>query len=265
MLVGRSEGKLKETMARLGAKQGIAHCVADATDEAAMAAVVEATAKAFGGIDILFANAGTEGLLKPIETYSRREFEEVVHTNVTGVWLAIKHCIEPMKKRGKGSIVATASVAGVVGFANSAPYIASKHAVCGLVKAAAMELSATAKEDVQVAPEKALTGRERIAMTYMDMPWASAREIAAKAGTKEAYTATVLSELRKARNGNGASAVRLRSGAAAACPSIRSTSRSAPGCRTVAGRSRTRSCCRSTRRPTRYRRRAASPTTRMMP
>jgi hypothetical protein len=74
-------------------------------------------------------------------------------------------------------------------------------------KIAAMELSATAKEDVQVAPEKALTGRERIAMTYMDMPWASAREIAAKAGTKEAYTATVLSELRKARNGNGASAV----------------------------------------------------------
>ena len=152
MLVGRSEGKLKETMARLGAKQGIAHCVADATDEAAMAAVVEATAKAFGGIDILFANAGTEGLLKPIETYSRREFEEVVHTNVTGVWLAIKHCIEPMKKRGKGSIVATASVAGVVGFANSAPYIASKHAVCGLVKAAAMELSALGIRVNAVAP-----------------------------------------------------------------------------------------------------------------
>lgn len=75
-------------------------------------------------------------------------------------------------------------------------------------KIAAMELSATAKEDVQVAPEKALTGRERIAMTYMDMPWASAKEIAAKAGTKEAYTSTVLSELRKARNnGNGTSAV----------------------------------------------------------
>jgi NAD(P)-dependent dehydrogenase (short-subunit alcohol dehydrogenase family) len=106
-----------------------------------MAAAVGATLKAFDGIDILFANAGTEGLLKPLETYSRAEFEQVLQTNVVGVWLAIKHCVEPMKKRGRGSIIATSSVAGVVGFANSAPYIASKHAVCGLVKAAALELA----------------------------------------------------------------------------------------------------------------------------
>lgn len=152
MLVGRSEGKLKETLARLGARQGLAQFVAEATDEAAMAAMAEATVKTFGGVDILFANAGTEGLLKPIETYSRRDFEEILHTNVTGVWLAIKHCIEPMKKRGKGSIIATASVAGLIGFANSAPYIASKHAVCGLVKAAAMELSAHGIRVNAVAP-----------------------------------------------------------------------------------------------------------------
>jgi len=141
MLVGRSEGKLKETMTRLEVKQGVAHHVADATDESATAAAVAATVKAFGGIDVLFANAGTEGLLKPIEAYSWSEFEQILHTNVLGVWLAVKHCIEPMKKRGKGSIIATSSVAGVVGFANSAPYIASKHAVCGLVKAAALELA----------------------------------------------------------------------------------------------------------------------------
>ncbi len=142
MLVGRSEGKLKETFARLGAnKQGLAYCFADAADEAATAAAVEATVKTFGGVDILFANAGTEGLLKPIEAYGRTEFEQTLNTNVIGVWLAIKHCVEPLKKQGKGSIIATASVAGLVGFANSAPYIASKHAVCGLVKAAALELS----------------------------------------------------------------------------------------------------------------------------
>jgi NAD(P)-dependent dehydrogenase (short-subunit alcohol dehydrogenase family) len=141
MLVGRSPGKLKETSARLEARQGLAQFVADATDEAATAAAVEATIKAFGGVDILFANAGTEGFLKPLETYSRAEVEDVLHTNVIGVWLAMKHCVEPMKKRGKGSIIATASVAGVVGFANSSPYIASKHAVCGLVKGAALELA----------------------------------------------------------------------------------------------------------------------------
>ena len=152
MVVGRSAAKLKETCIRLEVKQGLAQHVAEATDEAATAAAVEATVKTFGGVDILFANAGHEGLLKPIETYDMAEFEQVLRTNVVGVWLAMKHCIEPMKKRGKGSIIATASVAGVVGFANSAPYIASKHAVCGLVKGAAMELSASGIRVNAIAP-----------------------------------------------------------------------------------------------------------------
>lgn len=152
MLVGRSAEKLKETSSRLGARQGLSQHVADATDETAMAAAVAATVKTFGGIDILFANAGMEGLVKPIESYSMAEFDEVLRTNVTGVWLAIKHCVEPMKKRGSGSIIATASVAGVVGFANSAPYIASKHAVCGLVKGAALELASSGIRVNAIAP-----------------------------------------------------------------------------------------------------------------
>jgi 3alpha(or 20beta)-hydroxysteroid dehydrogenase len=152
MLVGRSAEKLKEAVSRLEGGQRLAQCVADATDEPATAAAVEATIKAFGGVDILFANAGTEGLLKPIEAYAEPEFDQVLKTNVMGVWLAMKHCIAPMKKRGKGAIIATASVAGVIGFANSAPYIASKHAVCGLVKAAALELAAAGIRVNAVAP-----------------------------------------------------------------------------------------------------------------
>ena len=152
MLVGRSAAKLNETVKRLEVRQALAQHVADATDEEATAAAVAATVKAFGGVDILFANAGTEGFLKPLETYTRAEFEQVLHTNVTGVWLSIKHCIEPMKKRGGGSIIATASVAGVVGFANSAPYIASKHAVCGMVKAAALELAGSGIRVNAIAP-----------------------------------------------------------------------------------------------------------------
>lgn len=140
MLIGRSAEKLRETRARLGASDNLADFVADATDESATAAAVAATIKAFGGVDILIANAGTEGKLMPIEALTREVFEEVLQTNVIGVWLAMKYCVEPMKQRGGGSIVALSSIAGVIGSPAMAPYISSKHAVLGLVKTAALEL-----------------------------------------------------------------------------------------------------------------------------
>ena len=152
MLVGRSAEKLEKTFAELGESQNLARHVAAATDEAATAAAVAATVKAFGGIDILFANAGTEGSLKPLEAYTASEFQEVLNTNIVGVWTAMKHCIPSMKKRGGGSIIATASVAGVIGFANSTPYLASKHAVCGLVKGAALELAGAGIRVNAIAP-----------------------------------------------------------------------------------------------------------------
>lgn len=141
MLAGRSAQKLEATRDRLGAGAGVAHCVADAMDEEATAAAVAATVKAFGGVDILFANAGTEGVVKPLDAITVDEFETVLRTNVLGVWIAMKHCVAAMKQRGGGSMIATASISGVIGFAGIAPYIASKHAVCGLVKSAALELA----------------------------------------------------------------------------------------------------------------------------
>jgi NAD(P)-dependent dehydrogenase (short-subunit alcohol dehydrogenase family) len=140
MLVGRSEDKLRETLYRIGVSIGVAHYVADATDEGATANAVKATIDTFGGVDIMFANAGTEGRFNPIETLSKDDFEQVLGTNVIGVWLSMKYCVEPMKKRGGGSIIATASIAGVIGSPAMAPYIASKHAVIGMVKTAALEL-----------------------------------------------------------------------------------------------------------------------------
>jgi len=140
MLVGRSPAKLKETVGRLGSTEALAQAVADAADEDATAAAVASTVKTFGGVDILFANAGTEGILKPLDQYSQSEFEAVLRTNLVGVWAAMKHCVGPMKKRGGGSIIANSSMLGVVAFAGAAAYVASKHGVCGLVKAAALEL-----------------------------------------------------------------------------------------------------------------------------
>jgi NAD(P)-dependent dehydrogenase (short-subunit alcohol dehydrogenase family) len=155
MLVGRSAEKLNATRERLGAGAKVAHSVAVATDEEATAAAVAATVKAFGGnggIDILFANAGNEGRVKPIEAIELPDFEQILRTNVIGVWLAMKHCVEPMKRRGGGSIVATSSIAGLIGAAGIAPYIASKHAVCGLVKSAALELGPSGIRVNAVAP-----------------------------------------------------------------------------------------------------------------
>ena len=140
MLVARSADKLAATIDRLKPAGEVAGSIAEATDEHAFAAAVAATLDQFGGLDILIANAGTEGSAKPVDLLSSDEFDEVLRINVTGVWLAMKHCIAPMKARGGGSIVALSSIAGCIGFPAMSAYIASKHAVYGLVKTAALEL-----------------------------------------------------------------------------------------------------------------------------
>jgi NAD(P)-dependent dehydrogenase (short-subunit alcohol dehydrogenase family) len=140
MLVARSADKLAATKGRLEPHGEVNGSISDAADEAGIAAAVAATLEQFGGLDILIANAGTEGVVKPIEAQTVDEFEDVMRTNVTGVWIAIKHCVAPLKARGGGSIVAMSSIAGCVGFPGLAPYIASKHAVYGLVKTGALEL-----------------------------------------------------------------------------------------------------------------------------
>ena len=140
MLVGRSVEKLDQTAKELDATDSVVQCQAEADDEDANAAMVAKTLAAFGRVDILFANAGTEGVLKPFYEQSQADFEAVLRTNVTGVWAAMKHCVGPMKERG-GSMIATASILGTVGFAGGMPYVVSKHAVVGLVKSAALELA----------------------------------------------------------------------------------------------------------------------------
>ena len=85
MLVGRSPEKLEATYGPLGGGANLAHFVAEAADEAATAGAVSATLEAFGGFDILVANAGTEGQIKPFETQTLEEFEDVLRTNVVGV------------------------------------------------------------------------------------------------------------------------------------------------------------------------------------
>jgi NAD(P)-dependent dehydrogenase (short-subunit alcohol dehydrogenase family) len=98
--------------------------------------VAEATSR-FGGIDILVNNAGIEGVVAPIPDSPEDVFDQVLSVNAKGVFLGLKAVIPQLKQRGGGAIVNVSSVAGVIGDALIAPYVASKHAVIGLTKAAA--------------------------------------------------------------------------------------------------------------------------------
>ena len=95
----------------------------------------------FGGLDIVFANAGTEGRVAPIAQYPVEDFDRVLAVNVRGPFLAIKSAVPEMAKRGGGSIIITSSVAGLIGSPGLSAYVASKHATIGLAKTAAAELA----------------------------------------------------------------------------------------------------------------------------
>lgn len=100
-----------------------------------------ARAAELGGLDVLFLNAGTEGRVAPLVQQERQTFEKVYAINVIGPWMAIKEAVPLLEKRGRGSIIVTSSVAGLRGAPGLAPYVASKHAVLGLIRTAAMELA----------------------------------------------------------------------------------------------------------------------------
>jgi NAD(P)-dependent dehydrogenase (short-subunit alcohol dehydrogenase family) len=99
-----------------------------------------ATVKAFGRIDCAFNNAGIEGTLAPTADCTEENFDRILAVNLKGVWLCLRYEIQQMLRQTEGgAIVNMSSVAGLVGFANLPAYVASKHGVVGLTKAAALE------------------------------------------------------------------------------------------------------------------------------
>ena len=105
-------------------------------------ALVEHAVKTYGGLDLAFNNAGVEGVVASVVDQTEANYEAVMNVNVKGVWLSMKYEIPRMLERGGGSIVNCSSVAGLIGFPNMSIYMASKHAVIGLTKVAAIEFSA---------------------------------------------------------------------------------------------------------------------------
>jgi NAD(P)-dependent dehydrogenase (short-subunit alcohol dehydrogenase family) len=101
--------------------------------------LLDAAVKKFGKIDIAFNNAGTDGDFTPFTEQTNENYDNIIDTNVKGVFWSMKHEIEIFLKQGHGVIVNNASMGSFIGFKNGAAYIASKHAVMGLTKTAALE------------------------------------------------------------------------------------------------------------------------------
>ncbi|MEM9891595.1 MAG: SDR family oxidoreductase [Actinomycetota bacterium] len=133
---------VQETANLIGEADGSAVVVnADVTDSDQVAAFVETTMERFGRLDVLINNAGIEGAFAPVDQYPEDEFDRVLAVNVKGVWLGMRHAADALRQGDGGAIVNVSSVAGLAGTPNLLAYGASKHAVVGMTKTAAVELA----------------------------------------------------------------------------------------------------------------------------
>lgn len=141
-LVDYNADALKTAQAELAAECPQAKTItvtADVSDEAAVKRYVDATVEAFGRVDGLYNNAGIEGRQAPMTEYDLDVFRKVLDINVMGVYYGLRHVIQVMQQQGYGRIVNAASVGGIRGVLNQTAYVASKHAVVGMSRNAALE------------------------------------------------------------------------------------------------------------------------------
>lgn len=131
--------------------------VADVSNEEAVKNYVDETVKAFGRIDGLYNNAGIEGKQESITEYDIDVFKKVIDINLMGVYYGLRYVIPVMQKQKFGRIVNAASVGGIRGVLNQMPYVASKHAVSGMTKNAALEYGRDGILTNAIAPGAILT------------------------------------------------------------------------------------------------------------
>jgi NAD(P)-dependent dehydrogenase (short-subunit alcohol dehydrogenase family) len=142
-LLGRSEDELQKTAKEIQARGGeTLSILADISDDVAMKQGYDKVAKDWGRLDIVFANAGINGVWAPLEDLKVEEWKKTIDINLTGTFLTIKHAVPLLKKQG-GSIVVTSSVNGTRIFSNTGAtaYSSTKAAQVAMTKMVALELA----------------------------------------------------------------------------------------------------------------------------
>ena len=154
-----AEAALAGTVAAIEAAGGrVDGVVADAGDERAVAGLVETCIRALGGLEGAFANAGISGGLAPLLELTADDWLPVLRVNLIGPFLLIKHAAPVLREGGGGSIVCTASVAGLRSGAGGVPYSASKAGVVNLVQTAAQQLAGSGVRVNAICPGLTETG-----------------------------------------------------------------------------------------------------------
>lgn len=135
--------------------------VGDAGDDAFVKGLIDRAVSEFGGLDVCWANAGISGGFAPLHEQTAEYWAEILRVNLIGAFLAVKHASAAMIPNGRGSIICTASVAGIRSGAGGPAYSASKAGVVSLVQTAANELYGTGIRVNAIAPGLIETGMTR--------------------------------------------------------------------------------------------------------
>jgi len=159
LAVDRAEAAVAETVAAITRAGGRAIALAaDVGNEAEVEGYIARAIAEFGGLDVIYANAGISGGLVPLFEQSVEQWQEVLRINLIGPFLAIKHAGPHLVRQGQGSIICTASVAGLRANAGGNPYSASKAGVISLVQTAANALGGTGVRVNAICPGLIETG-----------------------------------------------------------------------------------------------------------
>jgi NAD(P)-dependent dehydrogenase (short-subunit alcohol dehydrogenase family) len=159
--------EVEETVKAIKAAGGHAIAVqADASSEKEVASAIDRAVSEFGALDACYANAGISGGAKPFFELDVNDWMQVLSVNLIGVYLAVKHASRVMIPRKKGSIICTASVAGIRSGAGGGPYSASKAGVISLVQTGANFLTGTGVRLNAICPGLIETGMTKPIFDY---------------------------------------------------------------------------------------------------